>query len=174
MKKIIKGKVFKCGDNVTAYQIIAQNRWALGLNAEELGKWAMEGVCPDVLNVENGFKDKGFAIVVGGSDFGGGGKSIEHPIAALQGAGVELLIADSFSRYSFRNAINRGLPAILCPGITGIVSTDDEIEANLITGTIRNCSTGAEIQGSPLSEVVLQFVEKGGMLAYYRDEEANN
>ncbi|MGN0983623.1 MAG: 3-isopropylmalate dehydratase [Gemmiger sp.] len=171
MKRVIRGKVYKCGDNVTAYQIIAQNRWALGLNAQELGKWAMEGACPEVCNVENGFRQKGCTIVAGGEDFGGGGKSIEHPIAALQGAGVELLIADSFSRYSFRNAINRGLPAILCPGITDIVHTGDELEADLITGRIRNCTTGAEIQGAPLSDLVLEFVECGGMLAYYRGKE---
>ena len=170
MKRVIKGSVYLCGDNVTAYQIIAQNRWALGLNPEELGKWAMEGACPEVLNVENGFKDRGYSIVIGGEDFGGGGKSIEHPIAALQGAGIELLIADSFSRYSFRNAINRGLPAILCPGITKMVHTGDVIEADLATGAIRNCTTGAEIQGAPLSELVLEFVEYGGMLAYYREK----
>ena len=168
MKRTIKGSAYVCGDNVTAYQIIAQNRWALGLNEAELGKWAMEGACPQVLNVENGFKDKGCSIVVGGEDFGGGGKSIEHPIAALQGAGVELLIADSFSRYSFRNAINRGLPAILCPGITRLAHTGDELEADLITGMIRNCTTGEEIQGAPLSDLVLEFVERFGMLAYYR------
>lgn len=168
MKRTIKGTVYLCGDNVTAYQIIAQNRWALGLKPEELGKWAMEGVCPEVLNVENGFKDQGYSIVIGGEDFGGGGKSIEHPIAALQGAGVELLIADSFSRYSFRNAINRGLPAILCPGITKIVHTGDVIEADLITGKIHNCTTGEDIQGAPLPDLVLEFVECGGMLAYYR------
>lgn len=170
MKRTIRGSVYLCGDNVTAYQIIAQNRWALGLNAEELGKWAMEGACPEVLNVENGFKDKGYSIVVGGEDFGGGGKSIEHPIAALQGAGVQLLIADSFSRYSFRNAINRGLPAVLCPGITKILRTGDVIEADLITGKIRNCTTGEEIQGAPLSDLVLEFMESGGMLAYYRSK----
>lgn len=170
MKRIIQGCAYLCGDNVTAYQIIAQNRWALGLNPEELGKWAMEGACPEVLNVENGFKSKGCSIVVGGEDFGGGGKSIEHPIAALQGAGVELLIADSFSRYSFRNAINRGLPAILCPGITKIVHTGDIIQADLVTGKIRNCTSGEEIQGAPLSDLVLEFVESGGMLAYYRKQ----
>lgn len=166
----VKGSAFVCGDNVTAYQIIAQNRWALGLKEEELGKWAMEGVCPEFLNVEHGFQNQGFSIVVGGEDFGGGGKSIEHPIAALQGAGVRLLLADSFSRYSFRNAINRGLPAIFCPGITKLVHTGDILEADLTTGIVRNCTSRAEIQGVPLPDLVLQFVECGGMLAYYRNK----
>ena len=170
MNRTIQGRVFLCGDNVTAYQIIAQNRWALGLNEQELGKWAMEGACPEVLNVENGFRDKGCSIVVGGEDFGGGGKSIEHPIAALQGAGVQLLIADSFSRYSFRNAINRGLPAILCPGVTKLVHTGDVLQVELTTGKIQNLTTGAEIQGAPLSDLVLEFVDSGGMLAYYRKQ----
>lgn len=168
MNDIIQGTSFLCGDNVTAYQIIAQNRWNLGLNPEELGKWAMEGVCPQVLNVEGGFRSLHYDIVVGGQDFGGGGKSIEHPIAALQGAGVRLLIADSFSRYSFRNAINRGLPAVLCPGISALVHTGDMLQVELTTGKICNLSTGREIQGTPLPGLVLQFVEYGGMLAYYR------
>ena len=59
MTDIIKGRVFLCGDNVTAYQIIAQNRWNLGLDEKELGKWAMEGACPEVQDVEYGFRDRG-------------------------------------------------------------------------------------------------------------------
>lgn len=168
MESVIQGSTFCCGDNITAYQIIAQNRWALGLDEAELGKWAMEGACPNIRDVENGFKSKGYSIVVAGEDFGGGGKSIEHPIAALQGAGIRLLIADSFSRYSFRNAINRGLPAILCPGISKVVKTGDALEVDLLSGKILNLSTEIEIQGAPLSDLVLQFVECGGMLAYYR------
>lgn len=168
MNDIIKGRAFVCGSNVTAYQIIAQKRWALGLDPDELGKWAMEGVCPEAADVENGFKNKGFRIVVGGEDFGGGGKSIEHPIAALQGAGISLLIADSFSRYSFRNAINRGLPAILCPGITELVRTGDELEVNPRTGVIRNCTTGETKMGAPLPEQIMEFIACGGMLACFR------
>lgn len=168
MQQTISGKAFVCGDNITAYQIIARNRWNLGLKSEELGKWTMEGAYPEIKDLENGFKNMDFQIIVAGEDFGGGGKSIEHPIVALQGAGIKLLIADSFSRYSFRNAINRGLPAILCPHISQIVHTGDEIEANLLSGAIRNKSSGAEIQGQPLPELVLKFVEAGGMLNYYR------
>lgn len=171
MQQVITGKAFVCGDNVTAYQIIGRKRWDLGLNPEELGKWAMEGTCPEVLDVENGFKDMHYQIVVAGEDFGGGGKSIEHPIAALQGAGITLLIADSFSRYSFRNAINRGLPAILCPGITKIVRTGDDLEVDLITGDIVNKRTNEKIQGAQLPEFVLNFIEAGGMLNYYRNKQ---
>lgn len=172
MTDTIRGKVFLCGDAVTAYQIIAQKRWSLGLDEKELGKWAMEGVCPEIADIENGFRDKGYSIVAAGEDFGGGGKSIEHPIAALQGAGIRLILADSFSRYSFRNAINRGLPAIQCPGISKFVQSGDEIEAELKTGRIRNLNTGREIQGTPLPDFVLNFVESGGMLAYLREKES--
>jgi 3-isopropylmalate/(R)-2-methylmalate dehydratase small subunit len=168
MGRIIGGKACRCGDNVTAYQIIAQNRWAAGLDADELGRWAMEGACPQIANIENGFKNMSYSILVAGQDFGGGGKSIEHPIVALQGAGIRLLVADSFSRYSFRNAINLGLPAILCPGITAMVNTGDALEADLTTGVIKNCTTGAAIQGAPLSDLVFKFMDSGGMLAYYR------
>lgn len=168
MKENITAKAFVCGDNITAYQIIGQKRWAAGLNPDELGKWAMEGVCPELRELPDGFRNMGFSIIVAGHDFGGGGKSIEHPIVALQGAGVQLLLAESFSRYSFRNAINLGLPAIVCPGITAMAHTGDEISADLLTGQIKNLTTGQTLQGRPLPELVLKFVEYSGMLSYYR------
>lgn len=171
MNTVIEGKVYNCGDNITAYQIIPRERWALGLNVEALGNWAMEDAIPEIKNIEGGFKHLGFNILVAGENFGGGGKSIEHPIAALQGAGIKLLIADSFDRYIFRNAINRGLPAILCPGISKMAHSGDVLNADLATGTICNKTTGEKIQGAPLSDLVLKFAEAGGMLNYYRNQQ---
>lgn len=171
MNTSIEGKAYNCGDNITAYQIIARDRWGLGLTPELLGNWVFEDAIPEVKNVEGGFKHMGYEIVVAGDNFGGGGKSIEHPIAALQGAGIKLLIADSFDRYNFRNAINRGLPAILCPGISKMAHSGDTLEANLVTGQIKNKTTGDSIQGAPLSELVLKFAEAGGMLNYFRNQD---
>jgi 3-isopropylmalate/(R)-2-methylmalate dehydratase small subunit len=168
MNNMITATAFVCGDAVTAYQIIAQRNWALGLDSEELGKWAMEGVCPEFQGVENGFKNLNHQIVIAGNDFGGGGKSIEHPIIALQGAGVKLILAESFSRYAFRNAINLGLPAMLCPGITNVAKTGDRLSVTLLTGVIKNESTGEKFKASALPELVLKFVEYGGMLAYVK------
>lgn len=169
MNHIVCGKVWKTGDDITAYQIIGQKRWTLnGLDPNELGKWAFEGALPEVENVEYGFKALGYNVVVAGRDFGGGGKSIEHPIVAMQGAGITLVIAESFSRYNFRNAINLGLPAMTCPGITEIFSTGDEIHADLLTGEIQNVTKGNKIKAFPLSDYIIDLLSAGGVLNYYR------
>jgi len=164
---IVKGTVWTCGDRVDAYQIIGKNRWTLdSLDPAELGKWAFEGVDPAIKNVAWGFKNKEYDVVIAGKDFGGGGKSIEHPIVAMQGAGIKLVIAESFARYNFRNSINLGLPAVKCPGITRIFKTGDKVEANLLTGEIKNLTTGDTARGVPLTDFVLELIGAGGLLDY--------
>lgn len=171
MKHVIEGTVWKCGDNVTTYQIIPQKRWTLGtVDADELGKWAFEGAWDELKDTPYGFRDRGFDIVVAGHDFGGGGKSIEHPVAAMQGAGVKLTLAESISRYNFRNSINRGLPAITCPGVTALFETGDRLRANLLTGEIENLATGASATFEPFPELILHFLDAGGMLRYYDEK----
>jgi 3-isopropylmalate/(R)-2-methylmalate dehydratase small subunit len=166
----IEGKVFKVGDRVTAYQISFQERWnSCGTNPTELGKWAFEPLLPEVKDVPFGFRDKGFSIVVGGTDFGGGGKSNDHPVLTLHGAGIKLLIAESFSRIYFRNCINLGFPVIECRGISEFVEINDELSVNLTIGEIENLSAGRIIYGTPLSTYALNILEAGGLLSYYRN-----
>lgn len=165
----IKGNVFKVGDNVTAYQISFQERWkSCGTDATELGKWAFEPLLPEVKDVPFGFRDKGYSIVVGGVDFGGGGKSNDHPVLTLKGAGVSLLIAESFSRIYFRNCINLGLPVIECRGINEFVQTNDELIVDLNSGEIENLTTKKTIKGAQLNAYVLDIIKAGGLLSYYR------
>lgn len=169
MEHIIGGVVWTCGNEVTAYDIIGPKRWTLGgLDPEELGKWVFEGADPGVRDIPWGFRDKGCRVVVAGVDFGGGGKSIEHPIVAMKGAGITLVIAESFARYTYRNAINLGLPAIKCEGITRVVSPGDRIEADILTGEIRNLTTGESVSGFPLTAFVLRLLAAGGLLGYYK------
>ena len=171
LQETIRGTVWKCGDDVTAYEIIAKNRWTLNrIDPEELGKWALEGAEPSVKDVPWGFKNKGFDVVIAGRDFGGGGKSIEHPVVALKGASVKLVVAESFSRYNFRNSINLGLPVMNCRGITRVFNTGDGIEANLLTGEIRNTTTNEVIIGTPLTDFILELIEAGGLLEYNRKQ----
>lgn len=174
MNHTIIGTVWKCGDNVTAYQIIARRRWTLNaLDPAELGKWAFEDALDSLKNIPGGFKELGYDIVVAGHDFGGGGKSIEHPIVAMQGAGVRLVLAESFSRYNFRNAINRGLPAMTSPGISEFCRTGDRLQVDLLTGEVKNLTTGQTTQGTPLSDLILLFLEAGGMLNYYKQQQSD-
>lgn len=82
---------------------------------------------------------------------------------------MQLILAESFSRYGFRNAINRALPAITCPGIGKVFKTGDRLEANLLTGEISNLTTGGRISGIPLSDYILKLISAGGLLQYYRN-----
>lgn len=170
MDQVIRGITWTCSDNVTAYQIIAQKRWTMSkMDPLEMGKWVFEGADASVKDVPFGFKNKGYEIVIAGQDFGGGGKSIEHPIVAMKGAGVKLVIAESFARYNFRNSINLGLPAIKCLGITGVFKMGDVAEVNLLTGEIKNLTTGIRAHGIPLTNFVLDLLEAGGLLEYVKN-----
>lgn len=174
MNHTITGTVWKCGDHVTAYQIIAKRRWTLNaLDPAELGQWAFEDALDSIRDIPDGFRKLGYDIVVAGYDFGGGGKSIEHPIVAMQGAGVRLVLAESFSRYNFRNAINRGLPAVTSPGIGEFCQTGDRLQVDLLSGEIKNLTTGKNTRGTPLSDLVLRFWEAGGILNFYRKQQSD-
>ena len=76
------------------------------IDAQEMSHWVFELMEPSAEGSPDFFKRMGLSIVVAGKNFGCGSKSVEHPMAALKGAGVELVLAESFSRYSYRNAIN--------------------------------------------------------------------
>jgi 3-isopropylmalate/(R)-2-methylmalate dehydratase small subunit len=165
---IIKRRAWVCGDYVDAYKILPEKYWRGGaqmgsLNAEEMGKHAMEGVDPGFAS--NAMAGK-YSIIVGGRNFGGGGKSIEHPIFAIKGAGVKVVIAESASRYFFRNAVNNGLPILICEGITARVKTGDELEVNLSRGEITNVTSGVRLESAPVPEDLLQILAMGGYIAY--------
>jgi 3-isopropylmalate/(R)-2-methylmalate dehydratase small subunit len=167
MEGVIKGKAWVGGDDIFAFDIIPQNRWTLdNLNPDDLGRWALENVDPDFQGVENGMKKQGYKIVVAGKNFGGGGKSIEHPIMALKGAGVEVVLADSFARYNFRNSINNGIPVVPCPGLNKETEKGDTLEVDLIKGEVRNLRTGRTWPVTPLSDFVIELIDSGGLLEY--------
>jgi 3-isopropylmalate/(R)-2-methylmalate dehydratase small subunit len=132
----------------------------------------MAGVDP-AFDGENAFKERSYTFVVAGSNFGGGGKSIEHPILGMVGAGIEAVIAESFARLQFRNATNNGLPFITCKGIADIVETGDELEVDVRSGSIRNLTTGKEATGDPVAGFVMEIGEAGGLVAYIREKIAD-
>ena len=168
---ILRGKACVFGDYVDVYQILPQQYWASvrksldKLIAKELGKHAMEGAdtnfAPKALAGE-------YAFIVAGRNFGGGGKSIEDPVFAIKGAGVRAVIAESCSRYFFRNAINNGLVAMICGGITANVKTGDELTITLSEGEILNVTTGLRLQSAPMHEISLEILNMGGYIPYIR------
>ncbi|MEC8703276.1 MAG: 3-isopropylmalate dehydratase [Candidatus Neomarinimicrobiota bacterium] len=162
---MIKGRCWVADDYVMAYDIIIQKYWTSALDPDENSKWVMAGV-DEAFNKENGFKNEGYTFIVAGHNFAGGGKSIEHVITGLMGAGIKAVIADSFSRLQFRNAINYGFPFVTCNEIKSICKTGDELEVNLESGEIINHSSGKSIEASPIPEFVLSVAEEGGMVNY--------
>jgi 3-isopropylmalate/(R)-2-methylmalate dehydratase small subunit len=108
-------------------------------------------------------------ILVAGKNFGCG-SSREHAVITLQYNDVAALLAESFSRIFYRNAVNLGFPILEVPGITQQVETGDELEVDANTGRIRNLTKGVEVQGSPLSGLEKEIMTAGGLFNYLKEE----
>lgn len=171
MNSLIQGKCWACGDNVTVYQIISESHWTMKrLDADEMGNWVFESLEPGIRGVRGGFKRLGYNVVIAGENFGCGSKSVEHPMAALKGAGVRLIVAESVSRYSYRNAINLALPVLVCPGITKMAHRDDVLSVDLLTGRISNETTREQLQGRGLNGFAMSILSAGGLLNFIEQE----
>jgi 3-isopropylmalate/(R)-2-methylmalate dehydratase small subunit len=169
MESILRGKAWVCGDYTDSYQILPEQYWkkAGSLNMAELGKHAMEGVDPSFAAAA---ASGTYSFIVAGRNFGGGGKSIEHPVYAIRGAGVKAVIGESISRYFFRNAINNGLPVLICEGIAAHVKTGDSLEVELAAGEIRNLTTGKIFKTARLPENSMAILKAGGYIPYTKEK----
>jgi 3-isopropylmalate/(R)-2-methylmalate dehydratase small subunit len=168
---VITGKAWVGGDDIYAFNIIPQKRWNFDyLSEEELGRWAMEGVVPSFENKEWAMRDAGYSIIIAGKNFGGGGKSIEHPVFALKGAGVKVVIADSFARYNYRNSVNNALPVIVCESMNQMVKEGDDVTVDLARGVVINNTTGARKEFMPLSQYAMDLIDAGGLIPYTQEK----
>jgi 3-isopropylmalate/(R)-2-methylmalate dehydratase small subunit len=158
----IKGTVWKYGDNVDTDAIIPARYLNMSL-PEELAEHCMEDI--DLSFVDNVQKGD---IIVGGDNFGCG-SSREHAPLAIKGAGVSCVIANSFARIFYRNAINIGLPILECPEAVAETKQGDELTVDLSAGTITNARTSKTYRTSPLPGFVMQIVEAGGLVPYTRE-----
>lgn len=131
----------------------------------ELARHAMEDIDPEFIR-----KVKPGDFVIASDDFGCG-SSREHAVWALRGAGVKVVIANSFARIFFRNAINNGFLALECSGIADRVSDGDQLELELKAGLIRNCTKGETYHFVPLPKFALDILNAGGLLDYIRQRE---
>ena len=127
---------------------------------EELAKHCLEDLDNDFINkVEDG------DVIVAGEDFGCG-SSREHAVWAIRGAGVQTVIAKSFARIFYRNAINNGFYLIESPDALEKISTGDEVKIDYKAGTIKNKSAGTDINFKPLPDFALEIIENGGLLEH--------
>lgn len=166
---MIKGTCWVADDYVMAYDIIIQEYWTSAIDSIENSKWVMAGV-KEEFNKENGFKEKEHTFIVAGHNFAGGGKSIEHVITGLMGAGIKAVFATSFARLQFRNAINYGMPFVTSTDIDKGCETGDELEYDPETGIIKNLTKGTEFKSVPAASFVAEVSESGGLMNYVRDK----
>lgn len=157
MEKVMKGKAWKFGNNIDTDQIYPGIYVEL-TEMEDIKKHALSG------SAEPKFADEVQPgdIVVAGTSFGCG-SSREHAAMTLKGAGVGAVLAESFGRIFFRNAINLGLPVIVCPGISKCAQKGDEIRIDIETGEVTDVTRGKVLKTTPFSPYVLNILESGGI-----------
>lgn len=157
------GKAFLYGDQVDT-DVIIPARYLTTADEAELAKHALEDLDPEFAStVRPG------DVVVAGANFGCG-SSREHAPLALKGAGVSAVVAASFARIFFRNAVNTGLPIVVCPEAVAATGAGDEIEVDAATATVRNLTKGSEFQGEPMPEFVMAIAAAGGLIPYVRSQ----
>jgi 3-isopropylmalate/(R)-2-methylmalate dehydratase small subunit len=161
METKFSGKVLLLGNNIDTDQIYP-GRFLEIVEPGEIGKRCLYGVDE---NLAHSFPPGG--IVVAGTNFGCG-SSREHAAIALINMGTAVVIAESFARIFFRNAINLGLPLITCPGITARVNDGDTLEADLERCVISIPRTAEALSFPPLGEHVLSILRAGGVKALFR------
>lgn len=162
MDKIIKGKVWKFGDDVDT-DIIIPGRYLVLTGEKELAACVMEGCDPDFSK-----KVKKGDIIVAGKNFGCG-SSREHAPIAIKGAGVAAVVAESFARIFYRNSINIGLLLIEAKDISGSILEGDEIEIDVDKGTLRDLNNSEEFEIKPLPDFMLGIMEEGGLISYLKN-----
>ena len=152
-----RGHVFKYPDNVDT-DVIIPARYLNTADARELAQHCMEDIDKDfVKRVRPG------DVIAAGWNFGCG-SSREHAPLAIKACGVKCVIAKSFARIFYRNAINIGFPILECPEAVDGISAGDQVSVDFGTGVILNETTGASFQAAPFPEFVNGIIEHGGLL----------
>ncbi|RKD28138.1 3-isopropylmalate dehydratase small subunit [Lacrimispora algidixylanolytica] len=153
------GSVFKYGDNVDT-DVIIPARYLNITDGNELAKHCMEDIDKDFIsNVKQG------DIIVANKNFGCG-SSREHAPLVIKCAGVSCVIAETFARIFYRNAINIGLPIIECSEAAKAIEAGDKVSVNFDTGIITNKSTGESYQGEAFPPFMQEIISAGGLFPY--------
>ena len=154
----VKGRIHKYGSDVDT-DVIIPARYLNTASAAELAKHCMEDIDKDfVANVQQG------DLIVAEDNFGCG-SSREHAPLAIKTSGISLVIANSFARIFYRNAINIGLPILECPEAGAGISAGDCVSCDLATGIITNETTGKTFTAQPFPPFIQAIIDAGGLLA---------
>ena len=155
---MLKGKAFKFGDGISTDHIIPGRYAHLRSNLPELAKHVLEDA--DTTFAE---RVKPGDFVVGGSNFGLG-SSREHAPLVIKMAGVNAILAKSVARIFFRNAINLGLPVLICD--TDKINDGDELDVDLAAARVKDLTNGVELTFGKIPDVMLSILDEGGLIPY--------
>ena len=156
------GRVFKYGDNVDT-DVIIPARYLNTSDPKELAAHCMEDIDLDFAKkVQEG------DIIVANKNFGCG-SSREHAPIAIKESGVSCVIASTFARIFYRNAINIGLPILECDQAVKSIEAGDELEVNFDTGVIKNITKNEEYQGEAFPEFMQKIINSNGLIGYIKD-----
>ena len=161
---MVTGKVFKYGNNVDT-DVIIPARYLNAPSPEELAKHCMEDIDPAFAASSHDGD-----IMVGGWNFGCG-SSREHAPVAIQASGIACVIAASFARIFYRNAINIGFPILECPEAAEAIQNGDTVSVDFSTGVIRDETTGKEFQAVAFPPFIENIIAHGGLLSYLKDRQ---
>ncbi|MCM3321369.1 MULTISPECIES: 3-isopropylmalate dehydratase small subunit [Cytobacillus] len=157
---IIKGQTHVYGDNIDTDRIIP-GKYTKTLNLQDLADHVLEDLDPEFrTRVKQG------DIIVGGSNFGCGSSREQAPLA-LKKAGISAVVAQSFARIFFRNAINIGLPVIEVKDHS--INMNDEVEVDLKNGKVTNLSKNEVYEGTQIPEVMVKILNEGGLVPYLKE-----
>ena len=158
---MITGKVIKFGDNIDT-DVILPGPYLVHTDPNELAKHAMEGLDPNFPE-----KASGGVIVVGTKNFGCGSSREQAPIA-LKYSGVKCVLAESFARIFYRNAITIGLPVLVCTGVSDKIQEGDMLTVDLQTGKVEDKTSGSVMQATMLPEFIMEILENGGLIEHLK------
>lgn len=154
-----RGRVHLLPDDVDTDQILP-GEYLTTVPDEELGEYVLRGYDPAFADeLEPG------DVIVAGANFGLGSSRESAPVA-LRNAGVGAVVAESFARIFYRNAVNVGLPIAVVPDVTDHVTAGDVLRVDVARGEVENLSTGETFETSPLPPDLLEILEAGGLVAY--------
>jgi 3-isopropylmalate/(R)-2-methylmalate dehydratase small subunit len=157
---MLKGKAFKFGDNISTDLIVPGRLAGLRSNLPELAKHVLEDADPTFAS-----RVKPGDFVVGGNNFGLG-SSREHAPLVIKMAGVSAILAKSVARIFFRNAINQGVPVLICD--TDQIQDGDVLEVDLAGGTVKDLTNGKTLSFGKIPAVMLSILNEGGLLPYIK------
>lgn len=159
-----RGHVFKYGDNVDT-DVIIPARYLNSFDPQELASHAMADIDPEFVG-----KVQPGDMIVARKNFGCG-SSREHAPLAIKAAGVSCVIAETFARIFYRNAINIGLPIIECPEASRGIEDGDEVEVDFDTGVVTNKTKGTSFQGQAFPEFMQKIIKAEGLVNYINSQQ---